>query len=134
MSVDLTVVVVAILAAGSVTQITSLLLPRWEGLTDVLRIVVGAVISVVPAAYFIVSIAVTGRTVGKGLMGIRVVARDGRRLSVPRSALRTFAYLVSLLPAGAGFWAVLLDSDRQAWHDHIAGSRVLHDPRARTGS
>jgi uncharacterized RDD family membrane protein YckC len=133
MSVDLTVVVVAILAAGSVTQIVSLLFPRWPGLIDVLRVVVGAVISVIPAAYFIVSIAVTGRTVGKGLMGIRVVARDGGRLSVPRAVVRTFAYIVSLLPAGAGFWAILIDSERRGWHDHIAGSRVLHDPRTQGG-
>jgi len=133
MSVDLTVVVVAILAAGSLTQIVSLLFPRWSGLTDLLRVVVSAVVSVVPAVYFIVTIAVTGRTVGKGLMGIRVVSRDGGRLSVARSVLRAFAYIVSLIPAGAGFWAILIDGNRRGWHDHIAGSRVVHDPRTQEG-
>ena len=128
MSVDLAAVVVAILAAGSMTQIVGLLFPRWPGLTDVLRVVVGAVVSIVPAAYFIVGVAVTGRTIGKGLMGIRIVGPGGRRPSVVRSVLRTLGYLVSLVPAGAGFWAVLLDRDRRAWHDHLAGSRVIHDP------
>ena len=128
MSVDLVVVVVAILAAGSVTQIVSLLFPRWPGLTEVLRVVVGVVISVVPAAYFIVAVAVTGRTVGKGLMGIRIVGRGGSRLSTTRSVVRALGYIVSLVPAGAGFWAILIDSERRGWHDHLAGSRVVHDP------
>jgi uncharacterized RDD family membrane protein YckC len=128
MSVDLAVVVVAILAASSMTQIVSLLFPHLPGLTDVVRAVVGAVIAIVPAAYFMVAVAVTGRTVGKGVMGIRVVGRDGSRLSPARSVLRTLGYVVSLVPAGAGFWAVLIDSDRRGWHDHLAGSRVVHDP------
>jgi len=129
MSIDLAVVVVAILAAGSMTQIVDLLLPRWPGVTQALQIAVGAVVSIAPAGYFIVIVAVTGRTLGKGLMGIRIVSRDGPRLSAARSLVRTLAYIVSLLPLGAGFWAVLFDSERRGWHDHMAGSRVVHDSR-----
>ena len=134
MSVDIAVVVVAILAASSVTQIVSLLFPHLPGLTEVLQVVIGAVVSVIPAAYFMVAVAVTGRTVGKGLMGIHVVGRDGGRLSTTRSVVRTLGYIVSLVPVGAGFWAVLIDADRRGWHDHLAGSRVVHDaPRPEAG-
>ena len=132
-SVDFAAIVVAILAAGLMTEIVSLLFPRWPGLTDALRVAVGAVISIVPAAYFIIGTALTGRTIGKGLMGIRIVQTDGRRPSIVRSVGRTLAYLVSLIPAGAGFWAVLLDRDRRGWHDHLAGTRVIHD-RPRPGT
>lgn len=133
MSFDLAVVVVAILAAGLMTEIVSLLFPRWPGLTDALRVAVGAVISIVPAAYFIIGIALTGRTIGKGLMGIRVVGPGDRPPSILRSIGRTLAYLVSLIPAGAGFWAVLLDRERRGWHDHLVGTRVIHD-RPRPGT
>jgi uncharacterized RDD family membrane protein YckC len=59
-------------------------------------------------------------------MGLRVVGDDGSRLSVIRSLLRVFGYVVSLVPLGAGFAWVVISSDRRAWHDHIAGSRVVH--------
>ena len=128
MAIDLAVVVVVILAAGSMAQIVGLLFPRWPAIADVMRIAVGAFIPFAPVAYFTLTVAIAGRTLGKGLMGIRIVGPTGRPPSIVRSVARTLGYMVSLIPAGAGFWAVLLDRDRRAWHDHLAGSRVIHDP------
>jgi uncharacterized RDD family membrane protein YckC len=37
---------------------------------------------------------------------------------------------VSLLPAGLGFFAILLSSERRGWHDRFAGTTVLYDDAA----
>lgn len=69
--------------------------------------------------------AVAGQTVGKSLVGIRVVAAaDGARLTVGPALLRHLAYVLSLLPLGFGFWMAGLRRDKRALHDLIAGSRV----------
>lgn len=125
MAVDLGIVAVLALALGGGAQLVGVLLPKWIWLTTAIPVAVGVIIGILPLAYFFITVAVTGRTVGKALMGIRVVAKDGRRLPVMRSLLRAIAYLISLVPLFGGFLWVLVDSDRRGWHDHIAGSRVV---------
>ncbi|HEU5193915.1 MAG TPA: RDD family protein [Methylomirabilota bacterium] len=69
--------------------------------------------------------AVAGQTIGKSLVGVRVVAAaDGARLTVGPALLRHLAYMLSLLPLGFGFWMAGLRRDKRALHDLIAGSRV----------
>src|SRR5262249_33729036 len=69
--------------------------------------------------------AVAGQTIGKSLVGVRVVAAaDGARLTVGPALLRHLAYVLSLLPLGLGFWMAGLRRDKRALHDLIAGSRV----------
>ena len=69
--------------------------------------------------------AVAGQTIGKSLVGVRVVAAaDGERLTVGPALLRHLAYVLSLLPLGFGFWMAGLRRDKRALHDLIAGSRV----------
>lgn len=65
-----------------------------------------------------------GQTVGKLLVGVRVVALDGEALGFGAALLRSLAYLVSLLPLGAGFLMAGLRRDKRALHDLLAGSRV----------
>lgn len=72
--------------------------------------------------------AATGQTIGKMLLGIRVVGADGEPLSAGAALLRTLAYLASLLPLGMGFVMAGLRHDRRALHDLLAGSRVEHVP------
>jgi uncharacterized RDD family membrane protein YckC len=74
---------------------------------------VAAVASFVPLIYLSAAVAITGRTVGKAVMGIRVVGLDGQPLHAARSLLRTVAYLVSLLPLFAGFLWALVDRERR---------------------
>jgi uncharacterized RDD family membrane protein YckC len=79
--------------------------------------------------------AAGGQTIGKMIAGIRVVAerpsddsgfdRYTTRVSLGSAVLRAAAYLVSLLPAGLGFAAILLDKDRRALHDRLAETRVV---------
>jgi uncharacterized RDD family membrane protein YckC len=76
--------------------------------------------------YFIFFFSTTGQTVGKAVMGLRVVTTDGRRMGVKRSFIRTLAYAISLAPLGLGFIWVLGEDRRKAWHDKIARTYVLY--------
>ncbi len=76
--------------------------------------------------YFIFFFSTTGQTVGKAVMGLRVVTTDGKRMGVKRSFIRTLCYAVSLAPLGLGFLWVLGEDRRKAWHDKIAHTYVLY--------
>jgi len=77
-------------------------------------------------AYFIFFFSTTGQTIGKAIMGLRVVTTDGKRMGVKRSFIRTLCYAVSLAPLGLGFLWVLGEDRRRAWHDKIAHTYVLY--------
>ena len=76
------------------------------------------------AAYATVLHAFAGQTIGKSLVGVRVVATDGAPLTVGQALLRYLAYYISLIPLGFGFVVAGLRRDKRALHDLIAGSRV----------
>jgi uncharacterized RDD family membrane protein YckC len=75
--------------------------------------------------------AVTGQTVGKMIVGVRVAAADGGPLPGGAALLRYFAYYASAIPLGAGFVMAGLRADRRALHDLLAGSRVERVPSRR---
>jgi uncharacterized RDD family membrane protein YckC len=74
-----------------------------------------------------------GQTPGKWLLGVRVVAIGGGRVSVARAAVRVVGYLVSALPFYLGFLWVLR-SGRRGFHDLLAGTEVVYAPRPKRGS
>ena len=76
-------------------------------------------------AYFTILHAWGGQTVGKLIMGLQVRALDDTPLGLGPAFLRTVGYLLSALPLGAGFLWAVLDREHRAWHDHLAGSRVV---------
>jgi uncharacterized RDD family membrane protein YckC len=78
------------------------------------------------ALYTTVLHAMGGQTIGKLLVGVRVMGVDGEPLTVGAALLRWFACFVSLIPLGAGFLMAGLRRDKRALHDLIAGSRVEH--------
>lgn len=80
---------------------------------------------VLPMAYFSIFHALTGRTIGKIIMGIQVVAAANGLLTPGAAFLRWVGYLVSAIPAAAGFFWSVLDREHDAWHDKLAGSHVI---------
>ena len=77
--------------------------------------------------YFVVLHCWGGKTIGKIFMGIRVVSRQDDALTAGDSFLRFAGYLLSAFPIGAGFLWAVLDKEHSAWHDILAGSRVVYD-------
>ncbi len=71
-------------------------------------------------------------TPGKMALAIKVVdARTGRPLSLGQAVGRYAAYFISTIPLGLGFIWVAFDPRKQGWHDKLAGTVVVHAPRAR---
>ena len=70
-------------------------------------------------------------TPGKMAISARIVdARTGEPPSTAQCIGRYFAYIVSMLPLGAGLVWVAFDRRKQAWHDKLAGTVVVR-PRKR---
>jgi uncharacterized RDD family membrane protein YckC len=69
-----------------------------------------------------------GATPGKITFSARIVdARSGGRPSLPRLATRWLAYIISAAPLFLGFAWIAIDRRKQAWHDKIAGTRVIYE-------
>jgi uncharacterized RDD family membrane protein YckC len=80
-------------------------------------------------AAFAVPVAVAGRTVGMGIIGLRVVRADGEPLGGGRAVVRTLVLPLSFALFGIGFLLILLRTDRRALHDLLAGSAVVYSTK-----
>jgi uncharacterized RDD family membrane protein YckC len=67
----------------------------------------------------------SGQTIGKLMVGIKVVGKDGARLSWGRALMRYVGYLISGLLLSLGFLWIVFDPRRQGLHDKLAGSYVV---------
>lgn len=72
-----------------------------------------------------------GKTLGKAVMGIRIIGPRGSRMTLRRSLQRYLGYWVSALPLFLGYLWVLISDERVAWHDTFAGTRVIYDHDAK---
>ncbi|MBI4269455.1 MAG: RDD family protein [Candidatus Rokubacteria bacterium] len=66
-----------------------------------------------------------GQTLGKLLVGARVVASDGGSLTLGAAVLRYLGYFVSCATLGLGYAMVGLRQDKRGLHDLVAGTRVV---------
>jgi uncharacterized RDD family membrane protein YckC len=91
----------------------------------------GAVASVVllgwAALYVAVSTAVAGRTVGKAIVGLKVVSRDGRPVRPAAAVVRVIAFPLSTSLFGLGALLIVLRRDHRALHDLVARTAVVYD-------
>lgn len=140
---DLAIMCAILLMSGVFVQLVTLYFPVNKilahfigaGVGDALKAPLAfAFIFVVFAGYPVFFWAMLGETPGKRALGLRVVRRDGRPLSIWRSLLRYLAYWVSALPLFLGFAWIMVDKRRQGWHDKIAGTCVIYTAHAHRGS
>jgi uncharacterized RDD family membrane protein YckC len=81
-------------------------------------------------SYFVIGWSVGGQTIGDAVMGVRVVGgRDGRPLRPCRAFVRFVTLSLGAIPFLAGFWILLWDRRRRAFHDRIARSVVVRVDR-----
>ena len=81
--------------------------------------------------YFGYSWAVSGRTFGMAMLGIRVVRADGTVLPPKQAIVRSLVFPLSFLLFGLGFIGILVQHEHRALHDLIAGTAVIYSWDAR---
>lgn len=82
--------------------------------------------------YWWISVAVAGKTLGKALLGLRVLTKEGDVLSASRSAVRAITMPLSYALLGLGFVGIVVGKERRTLHDLAAGSAVVYDWGPRT--
>jgi uncharacterized RDD family membrane protein YckC len=76
--------------------------------------------------YYIYLEGKPGQTIGKKLMGIRIVdAKSGGRIGYGSAVVRYFGRIISGLPLGLGYFWMIWDDNKQTWHDKFANSVVV---------
>ncbi len=70
-----------------------------------------------------------GKTIGKAIMGLRVIGPGGSRITFGRAIRRYIGYWISSFLFLGYLW-ILVSDERQGWHDIIAGTGVIYDYEA----
>jgi resuscitation-promoting factor RpfA len=102
--------------------------PRLEWSAGALALSIGAAVAILLFVYQTLAHALAGATLGKRLLGLRVVGPDGRRPSIARSAARALAGWVSLAFLGLGPLLALFTDSGRAVHDLLARTWVVRAP------
>jgi uncharacterized RDD family membrane protein YckC len=76
-------------------------------------------------------LAVSGRTLGMALLGLRAVRRDGSDLDTRHAVIRVIVFPLSFLLFGFGFLLILLRRDRRALQDLLAKTAIVYSWDAR---
>jgi uncharacterized RDD family membrane protein YckC len=77
------------------------------------------------ALYQIYLGGILGQTLGKKLMGIRVLSSKGRAPGPLVASIRFLTMTLSLAPFGLGFLWCIFDRERRSLHDHLSGTYVV---------
>ena len=96
---------------------------QWDWRAGVLGL---AAFSVWFFLYFWVGVALSGRTPGMTVLGIKVVEREGTPVSPSHAAIRALVLPVSLLTV-IGLLGVVFDARQRALHDVAAKTAVVYD-------
>jgi uncharacterized RDD family membrane protein YckC len=79
------------------------------------------------ALYILLFTALLGRTPGQRAAGLLVITRTGQRPRILVSIARLLGLAASALAGGLGALWILVDREKRALHDHIAGTYVVRD-------
>ena len=101
----------------------------------ILRLIPGvfAFAFILPLLYFWLFTGLRGQTPGKTIFEIKVIDIDNNVPGLGRAALREIVgkivFLFIFLIAFIGFIWIAADSEKQGWHDKIAGTYVIRATR-----
>jgi uncharacterized RDD family membrane protein YckC len=65
-------------------------------------------------------------------LAIRLIHHDARDLTFGQAVRRVIAVILSLIPLGLGYLAILRDPQRRAWADRMTETAVIFDTVARS--
>jgi uncharacterized RDD family membrane protein YckC len=75
--------------------------------------------------YYLFMVFWNGRTFGQRLLAMRIIDRHGDQPSLAIAGLRSLAQLAGTLGAALGLVWIAFDSEKRAFHDHVAGTYVV---------
>ncbi|MFC1935485.1 RDD family protein [Chloroflexota bacterium] len=88
--------------------------------------VASALIFLTPSLYYWLLTGLRGQTLGKMVVGIRVVNNQGNKPGLVRAALReSIGKTISTIVLLLGFFWVIWDDHKQGWHDKLASTYVV---------
>lgn len=121
------------LIVGGFTFLIQLFISSDFQLPEARGIVYGTSLAVWAFLYLWSSLAIWGKTIGKALLGVRVVRADGSlALQGRKPLIRVLTYPLSFVFFGLGLLGVIFNPERQAWHDRLADTAVVYDWGSRT--
>ncbi|WP_191602149.1 RDD family protein [Marinomonas algicola] len=77
-------------------------------------------------AFFVKFWCRPGQTLGMQVWKIKVVAEDGRDLSLRQASARFVFSLVSWAVLGMGFLWCLIDKNALSWHDKLSDTKLIY--------
>jgi uncharacterized RDD family membrane protein YckC/ribosomal protein L40E len=87
--------------------------------------IVIAVSIILEIGYYTICIGNWGKTVGKLLMRIKVVRRDGARVTYWRAFARFWSYSLCWLTWGIGFLVIAWNKQKRGLHDFVCDTMVI---------
>lgn len=115
-------------AAGAAGTVWLLLGPLNKPPTPELLALVGAGWVTLVFAYQLIG-NMRGATLGKRLIGLRVVARDGGRPSFASCLIRAAVWLIGTTAGSFGFLVALFNRENRTLHDYASGTVVVETYR-----
>jgi uncharacterized RDD family membrane protein YckC len=115
----------SVLTAG-VVWILQLVLAEDVDPSDLGTIASSVLLAVWSFLYFAVPWAISGRTPGMLVLGVRVVRRDGSPLDTGHAFLRALFFPLSFILFGLGLVGIVVGREHRALHDVIANTTVVY--------
>jgi len=130
--IDILTIAVLFALGGHVVDylVSALRGPSFSFTTDAPKLA-GLALLIWAFVYCAYPLAVSGRTFGMAVVGLRAVRKDGTALGGWHAVVRVIAFPLSFVLFCFGFLLILLRRDRRALHDLIAGSAVVYSWNAR---
>ncbi len=76
-------------------------------------------------AYFTIAIGWKGQTLGKLMLGLKVVRTDGSRAGFLRAFIRSWGYFLCITSVGIGFLVIAWNDQKRGLHDFISNTKVI---------
>ena len=80
------------------------------------------------SAYFILFHGMSGQTIGKSVLRLRVIGSEQEQITYGRALLRWIAIIgFGLLSFGVSFLWIIWSRDKRGWHDYLARTWVIRE-------
>ena len=79
-----------------------------------------------PCLYMVILTGIWGQTLGKKILGIKVVDDEGQPPGLGKAIIReVIGKFISVVCVLIGFLVVVIHREKKAWHDSFAGTQVI---------